>query len=66
VTDVPPNAKALACEFVFGRGCVLHLVGHYTKLAFPLGLPLPEHMEFKNALFANFIIQGLEHASNGG
>lgn len=61
----PLLAGVLACEFNFGRGKVLHLVGHFDNCANtfkPNLLPDPAPdlgISFRQALTANFIVEGL-------
>lgn len=62
----PLLAGALACEFEFGRGKVLHLVGHFDNCAniFRANLlpdPSPDMgISLRQALVVNFIVEGLE------
>jgi hypothetical protein len=68
LTKEDPNALGiLACSFQFGRGTVMHLVGHFENndgLAFKQKLqdPAPEiKISMRQALALNFIGQALEH-----
>lgn len=61
----PVTAGALAIEFSFGRGKVLHLVGHFDNCSNsfrPLLLPDPAAgagISLRQALACNFILEGL-------
>ncbi|MBY0359278.1 MAG: hypothetical protein K2W82_14855 [Candidatus Obscuribacterales bacterium] len=65
VLSDPLLAGALACEFNFGHGKVLHLVGHFENCAniFKLNLlpdPAPEAgISLRQVISTNFIIEGL-------
>ena len=62
----------LACEFQFGKGHVLHLVGHYDNNAAvfrPNLLPDPAPgvgISLRQALTTNFIVHALETAGQSG
>lgn len=62
----PLLAGGLALEFTLGRGKVLHLVGHFDNCSNsfrPLVLPDPAQgagISLRQALAANFIVQGLK------
>ena len=62
----PLLAGALATEFSFGRGKVLHLVGHFDNCAnsFKPNLlpdPAPEiGLSLRQAITANFIVEGIK------
>lgn len=63
--DDPDHMGILAVSFTFGRGQVLHLVGHFDNnagLAFTNVLPDPNPVmgiSLRQALAANFLISGL-------
>ena len=63
----PDRLGILAVSFAFGKGKVLHLVGHFDNNSLPL---LPRHLPdpapiigigLRQALAANFVVSGLEH-----
>ncbi len=66
----PDRQGILAVAFAFGRGKVLHLVGHFDNNAlpfFPRHLPDPAPVigiGLRQALAANFIVSRLESGSN--
>lgn len=66
----PDRQGILAVAFSFGRGKVLHLVGHFDNNAlpfFPRHLPDPAPLigiGLRQALAANFIVSRLERGSN--
>jgi hypothetical protein len=67
VAEDPDRMGILAVEFPFGKGRVLHLVGHFDNnagLAFnnKLADPAPViGISLRQALATNFIVAGLEH-----
>lgn len=62
----PDHSGVLACAFAFGRGYVLHMVGHFdnnAKIAVGNFLPDPAPnigISLRQAIAANFIVAGLE------
>lgn len=62
----PDHSGVLACGFAFGRGYVLHMVGHFdnnAKIAVGNFLPDPAPnigISLRQAIAANFIVAGLE------
>ncbi len=70
--DDPDHTGILAVVFPFGRGQVLHLVGHFDNnatLAFGNMLPDPAPqigISLRQALAANFLIEGLQQDGNEG
>ena len=68
INQNPLYTGVLACEFQFGRGHVLHLVGHYDNNAAifrPNILPDPAPgvgISLRQALTTNFIMDALEHS----
>lgn len=69
--DDPDGQGILAVTFPFGRGQVLHLVGHFDNnatLAFANMLPDPAPqigISLRQALAANFVVEGLRQQSVG-
>ncbi|MFN8656259.1 MAG: hypothetical protein U0105_07950 [Candidatus Obscuribacterales bacterium] len=67
ISQNPMYTGVLACEFQFGRGHVLHLVGHYDNNAAifrPNILPDPAPgvgISLRQAMTTNFIMTALEH-----
>lgn len=67
--DDPDHQGILAVVFSFGRGQVLHLVGHFdnnANLAFTNMLPDPAPVigiSLRQALATNFVVAGLNRAS---
>ncbi len=65
-SEDPDRAGILAVVFAFGRGQVLHLVGHFDNnavLAFGNMLPDPAPsigISLRQALAANFLVEGLQ------
>src|SRR6185369_13580905 len=63
--DDPDQIGILACTFDYGKGKVLHVVGHFdnnSDLAFNNALPDPSAIgiSMRQAIMANFIVEGLE------
>jgi len=69
--DDPDRRGILAVTFTFGRGHVLHLVGHFDNnatLAFGNMLPDPAPeigISLRQALAANFLVAGLSPQGKG-
>ncbi|HEY9869725.1 MAG TPA: hypothetical protein V6D08_11210 [Candidatus Obscuribacterales bacterium] len=67
--DDPDRLGILACAFKFGRGQVLHLVGHFDNnsgLAFVNALPDPAPgigISIRQAIATNFVVAGLSGSS---
>lgn len=67
--DDPDRLGILACAFKFGRGQVLHLVGHFdnnSRLAFVNVLPDPAPgtgISIRQAIATNFVVAGLSNQS---
>jgi hypothetical protein len=63
--DDPDRAGVLACLFPFGKGYVLHMVGHFdNNAAIAIGNFLPDpapgiKISLRQALAANFVVAGL-------
>lgn len=66
----PDRQGILAVTFNFGKGKILHLVGHFDNNSLPL---LPRHLPdpapiigigLRQALAANFVVSGLERGQN--
>ena len=67
IAEDPDRAGVLAFTFPFGRGKVLHMIGHFDNNAafiFTDSLPDPAPqigIALRQALAANFIVEGLSH-----
>lgn len=64
-SEDPDHTGVLACAFPFGRGYVLHMVGHFdnnAKIAIGNFLPDPSPVgiSLRQAIAANFVVAGLE------